>query len=63
MNQTTMNFLKTKEKHHFHLVDNSQLPLITSIAAMLLVMSFVFYFHPADIFPLHKMDNTFFHVS
>lgn len=63
MNQTTMNFLKTKERHQFHLVDNSQLPLVTSTAAMLLVMSFVFYFHPSDIFSLHRMDNTFFHVS
>jgi len=63
MYQMINNFLKNKEKHRFHLVDNSQLPLITSTAAMLLVMSFVFYFHPADYFSLHGLDNTVFHVS
>jgi len=57
----TNNFLKNKEKHRFHLVDNSQLPLITSTAAMLLVMSFVFYFHLANYFSLRGLDNTVFH--
>ena len=59
----TNNFLKNKEKHQFHLVDNSQLPLVTSTAAMLLVMSFVFYFHPSDPFFLHGIDNTVFHSA
>ena len=63
MSQITLNFLKTKEKHHFHLVDNSQLPLTTSTSAMLLVMSFVFYFHPTTPFFLHDIDNTVFHSS
>jgi len=56
-------FFKNKEKHQFHLVDNSQLPLITSSAAMLLVMSFVFYFHPTSKFSLHGFDNLFFHIA
>ena len=56
-------FFKNKEKHQFHLVDNSQLPLITSSAAMLLVMSFVFYFHPSNGFSLHGYDNMFFHIG
>lgn len=63
MYQMTTNFLKNKEKHHFHLVDNSQLPLVTSTAAMLLVMSFVFHFHPSAPFFLHGIDNTVFHSS
>ena len=63
MYQVVNDFLKNKEKHRFHLVDNSQLPLITSSAAMLLVMSFVFYFHPSDAFSLHGLDNMVFHVA
>jgi hypothetical protein len=55
--------LKNKEKHTFHLVDNSQLPIITSFAAMLLVMSFVFYLHPSDALSLHGMDNSVFNFS
>jgi len=46
-NQLTLNldqtFFHTKEKHHFHLVDNSQLPIITAIASILLVLNLVFY--------------------
>ena len=57
------NFFKTKEKHPFHLVDNSQLPLLTSFAAMLLVMSFVFYLHPSDAKIVHGLDNLIFHLS
>ena len=34
---------QTKEKHHFHLVDNSQLPIITAFAFMLFVLNIVFY--------------------
>ena len=56
-------FLKNKEGHHYHLVDNSQLPLITSTSAMLLVMSFVLYFHPTDIFFLHGYDNQIFDLT
>jgi hypothetical protein len=29
--------------HQFHLVDNSQLPIVTAISVMLLVMGIVFY--------------------
>jgi len=39
-------FLAQKEKHVFHLVENSQLPLVTAISAFLLVLSFVYYLHP-----------------
>jgi hypothetical protein len=56
-------FLETKERHPFHLVDNSQLPLLTAFAAMLLVMSFVFYLHPSDAKSVHGVDNLFFHLS
>jgi heme/copper-type cytochrome/quinol oxidase subunit 3 len=55
----SLKLLKEKERHHFHLVDNSQLPVVTAFTAFLLVLSFVFYWHPTDILGLHKMDNIF----
>jgi hypothetical protein len=39
----SLKLLKEKERHHFHLVDNSQLPVVTAFTAFLLVLSFVFY--------------------
>jgi heme/copper-type cytochrome/quinol oxidase subunit 3 len=64
LNQINLNlsqtFFRTKEKHNFHLVDNSQLPIISAIASMLLVLNIVFYLHPSDIFPLHFFDNMSF---
>ena len=57
------NFFYDKEKHHFHLVDNSQLPIVTAFATMLLVLSFVFYFHPVDRSLLHFLDNMVFQVA
>jgi hypothetical protein len=33
------------QRHAFHLVDPSVLPLITSISALVLTMSSVLYFH------------------
>jgi hypothetical protein len=39
------NIFHTKEKHHSHLVDNSQLLLVAATASMLFVLSFVFYFN------------------
>ena len=63
MYQLANTFLKNKERHQFHLVDNSQLPLLISTSAMLLVMSFVFYFHPSNPFSLHDVDNSVFHSS
>ena len=63
MFQKKNNFVKNKEKHQFHLVDLSLLPFSTSTAAMLLVMSFVFYFHTSNLFNLHGVDDTVFHSS
>jgi heme/copper-type cytochrome/quinol oxidase subunit 3 len=64
LNQINLNlsqtFFRTKEKHNFHLVDNSQLPIISAIASMLLVLNIVFYLHPSDIVPLHFFDNMSF---
>lgn len=57
------NFFYAKEKHHFHLVDNSQLPIITAFATMLLVLNIVFYLHPADTPFLHFFDNMVFQVA
>lgn len=56
----TKNFIKKKEKHHFHLVDNSSLPLLTSFSIFLLVLSFVFWFHPVDSKNWNYLDNIFF---
>lgn len=52
-------FFQLKEKHHFHLVDNSQLPIITAFGSMLLVLSIVFYLHPSS-FSIHSFDNMSF---
>jgi hypothetical protein len=60
INQT---FFKTKEKHQFHLVDNSQLPIITAFAATLLVLNIVFYLHPSDITSLRFFDNMIFQAA
>ena len=56
----TKSFFKNKEGHRFHLVDNSQLPLTVSTAVILLVMSFVFYFHSTDSIYVHFFDNLSF---
>lgn len=53
-------FIKRKEKHHFHLVDNSSLPLLTSFSVFLLVLSFVFSFHPLDSHYWNSLDNILF---
>lgn len=58
-----LTFFKTKEKHQFHLVDNSQLPIITAFAATLLVLNLVFYLHPSDISLLHFFDNMVFQAA
>jgi len=60
---TLSNFFGQKEKHHFHLVDNSQLPVVTAMSAFLLVLSFVFYLHPTSVSSLHKLDNFFFQMA
>jgi hypothetical protein len=60
INQT---FFQTKEKHQFHLVDNSQLPIITAFAATLLVLNIVFYLHPAGFSFLHFFDNMIFQAA
>lgn len=43
-----LSFFKNKEKHQFHLVESSLLPVVTGFAAMLVVMSLVFYWHPSS---------------
>ena len=56
-------FFKLKEKHHFHLVDNSQLPIITAFASMLVVLNIVFYLHSSDVSIVHFFDNMAFQVA
>jgi len=38
----------TWTKHQFHLVDSSQLPILTAISVMLMVLSVVFRWHPSS---------------
>jgi len=56
-------FFKNKEKHQFHLVNNSQLPILTAFSIMLLVMSIVFYWHPSSDSLLARLDNIFMHIA
>ena len=56
-------FFRVKEKHAFHLVDQSQLPLITAFAAMLLVLNIVFYLHASEASFIRDCDNTMFAVA
>jgi hypothetical protein len=60
LNQT---FFKLREKHHFHLVDNSQLPIITAFASMLVVLSIAFYLHFVDSSVVHSYDNMTFQTA
>ena len=53
-------FFEIKEKHHFHLVDSSQLPFTAAFASLLLVLNIVFYLHAPDVLRAHFFDNLMF---
>jgi cytochrome c oxidase subunit 3 len=53
----TSNFFQAKEKHQFHLVDSSLLPVVTGFSAMLVVMSLVFYWHPSSVPTVAHFDT------
>ena len=57
------NFFNSREKHHFHLVDLSQLPSVTAFAVMLFILNIVFYLHFGGIFSTRPLDHLMFHVS
>jgi heme/copper-type cytochrome/quinol oxidase subunit 3 len=57
------NFFRAKEKHQFHLVDSSLLPVITGFSAMLVVMSLVFYWHPSAISTVVHYDTWLMQVA
>jgi hypothetical protein len=67
MFQTTLNlksnFVLIKEKHHFHLVANSQLPIVVAMTSMLLVLNIVFYLHFFDVSLIHFYDNMNFQTA
>ena len=65
MNKTrTINkFFQFKEKHHFHLVDQSQLPILTAFAVMLLVLNIVFYLHSTEVSYIRFLDDLMFHSA
>lgn len=51
------------EKHQFHLVDNSQLPILMSLSTMLVALSIVFYWHPSEVDAVVWLDNVVMHIS
>jgi len=55
--KNVINFLQEKEKHNFHLVDNSQLPIIVAFTVFQVVLSLVFYWHPAFASVIKQVDN------
>lgn len=57
------NFFQSKEKHYFHLVDNSQLPIIAATGSMLLVLNVVFYLHTVGIATFYYLDNMTFQLA
>ena len=56
-------FFKAKEKHTFHLVDSSLLPVVTGFSAMLIALSFVFYWHPSSISSVAKFDGLLIQIA
>jgi len=62
-NRTINKFFQLKEKHHFHLVDQSQLPFLTAFAVMLLVLNIVFYLHSTDVSYIRFLDDLMFHSA
>lgn len=57
------NFFYRKERHGFHLVDNSQLPVMTSLSTFFLACSFVFYLNPTKSCILSVLDRVLMQVS
>ena len=51
------------EKHQFHLVANSQLPILMSISTLLVVLSIVFYWHPSEIETVVWIDYMIMHIA
>ena len=58
----THSFFRIKEQHQFHLVNNSQLPIVTALSAMLIAMGLVFYWHPSEGL-LGRFDNFILHLG
>lgn len=56
-NNKELKFFGTKEKHQFHLVDSSLLPVVTGFSVMLVVMSLVFYWHPSAVPVVNHFDG------
>jgi heme/copper-type cytochrome/quinol oxidase subunit 3 len=56
-------FFRNKEKHPFHIVDSSLLPVVTGFSAMLVVMSLVFYWHPSIISNVIHVDTLVMQIS
>ena len=57
------NYFLTREQHPYHLVETSQLPIITASLAMVLVASISLYFHPVNSFSLRLFDNSTFQLG
>lgn len=48
------------EKHHFHLVDSSLLPITTAFSIFILVLSLVFHWHSPNTLPACQWDFWYF---
>ena len=57
---TMQYFFTSREKHHFHLVAVSQLPLIAAFASISVVVNIVMYWHPSNLLDIRVWDQTFF---
>jgi len=51
------------EKHQFHLVATSQLPILMALSTMLVVLSLVFYWHPSEIKSVVWLDFMTMHIA
>ena len=67
LNQIQLNlnaiYFRLREQHNYHLVDNSQLPIVAALASLLLVLNIVFYFHSSIIAVLHFFENLTFDTA
>lgn len=57
------NFFYNKERHGFHLVDNSQLPIMTAFSTFLVVLNCVFYLNPTKCNVINSLDQLGFQFA
>ena len=60
---TKTKFFKAKEKHCFHLVESSHLPIVSAFSVMLLVLGIVFYWNPHPNLFVARVDALALHIA